>query len=184
MLHVQRPGMSSFFFFFFFFFVVVCKLPDRVHCVCWRVWLQAELLLGLLIFSGFVVFDTQVIIAKHEFGDSDYLSHALDLFVDAAALFRRILVLLASNKVCATIAYCSRQTASNHFLTLVNSHLIVFVTMCVCVRLCLSVFLFFLAFFFFHAAPTAVTPGGEQEHEAPLNALVVFVARAPFASGG
>ncbi|EGD76233.1 hypothetical protein PTSG_00935 [Salpingoeca rosetta] len=59
---------------------------------------QAELMLGMLIFSGFVVFDTQVIITKHELGDRDYLSHALDLFVDAAALFKRILVLLAQNK--------------------------------------------------------------------------------------
>lgn len=58
-----------------------------------------ELLLGLLIFSGFVVFDTQVIITKHAYGDHDYLSHALDLFIDFAALFRRIVVLLAQNKV-------------------------------------------------------------------------------------
>eukprot|EP01147_Barroeca_monosierra_P003930 gene3930-6402_t len=59
---------------------------------------KVELLLGLLIFSGFVVFDTQVIITKHAYGDHDYLSHALDLFIDFAALFRRIVVLLAQNK--------------------------------------------------------------------------------------
>eukprot|EP00043_Microstomoeca_roanoka_P011716 m.110701 g.110701 ORF g.110701 m.110701 type:complete len:243 (+) comp15273_c0_seq2:608-1336(+) len=59
---------------------------------------KLELMLGIGIFSGLIAYDTQVIIEKHRLGDADYLSHALDLFIDVVALFRRILVLLAEMK--------------------------------------------------------------------------------------
>ncbi|CAK9224973.1 unnamed protein product [Sphagnum troendelagicum] len=40
---------------------------------------------------------TQVIIERAERGDFDYIKHALDLFVDFAAIFVRILVILTKN---------------------------------------------------------------------------------------
>lgn len=49
---------------------------------------------GLILFSGYVIFDTQLIVEKAERGDMDYVKHSLDLFVDFAALFLRILVIL------------------------------------------------------------------------------------------
>lgn len=49
---------------------------------------------GLLLFSGYVVYDTQVIMEKAERGSRDFIAHGAQLFVDAVALFTRILVLL------------------------------------------------------------------------------------------
>lgn len=52
---------------------------------------------GLILFAFYIMFDTQFIIAKREFGDEDFISHALTLFLDAVNIFRRVLVILASN---------------------------------------------------------------------------------------
>ncbi|GBG30595.1 Bax inhibitor 1 [Hondaea fermentalgiana] len=52
---------------------------------------------GLIVFCGYVSFDTQLILAKFEAGDRDYVSHAMVLFVDMMAIFTRVLVVLLRN---------------------------------------------------------------------------------------
>lgn len=55
---------------------------------------EAELYMGLLMFCGFVVFDTQLIVEKRRHGDTDFVWHALDLFIDFIQLFRHLLLIL------------------------------------------------------------------------------------------
>lgn len=59
---------------------------------------QAELYIGLLLFCGFVVFDTQMIVEKRKAGDTDFIWHTLDLFVDFVELFRHLLIILNSKR--------------------------------------------------------------------------------------
>jgi len=55
---------------------------------------QVKLYFGLLMFCGYVLFDTQVIVERASRGDKDYIQHTLDLFVDLIAIFVRILIIL------------------------------------------------------------------------------------------
>eukprot|EP00088_Acartia_fossae_P004334 TRINITY_DN11854_c1_g1_i1.p1 TRINITY_DN11854_c1_g1~~TRINITY_DN11854_c1_g1_i1.p1 ORF type:complete len:237 (+),score=80.32 TRINITY_DN11854_c1_g1_i1:65-775(+) len=55
---------------------------------------QAHLYIGLAIFCGFIMFDTQVIIEKARRGDKDFIAHSLDLFIDFVQIFRKVLILL------------------------------------------------------------------------------------------
>ena len=54
--------------------------------------------LGLVIFSAYVVFDTQMMILQAERGYKDVPNHALQLFLDFVNLFVRILKLLSKKK--------------------------------------------------------------------------------------
>lgn len=56
-----------------------------------------EIYFGLLVFLGYIIFDTQMIIEKADHGDYDYLKHSLDLFIDFVAVFVRLVVIMAKN---------------------------------------------------------------------------------------
>jgi FtsH-binding integral membrane protein len=49
---------------------------------------------GLLLFCGFIMWDTQMIIEKKRRGDSDYIAHSVDLFIDFIHIFRKVVILL------------------------------------------------------------------------------------------
>lgn len=59
--------------------------------------LNIQVYLGLIIFIGFVVFDTQLIIEKALQGNTDYVRHTLELFLDFINIFIRLLVILSKN---------------------------------------------------------------------------------------
>ncbi|KAG8076627.1 hypothetical protein GUJ93_ZPchr0006g46294 [Zizania palustris] len=56
-----------------------------------------EVYFGLLIFLGYMVYDTQEIIERAHQGDMDYIMHALTLFTDFVAVFVRILLITLKN---------------------------------------------------------------------------------------
>ncbi|MBA0685415.1 hypothetical protein Goari_013076 [Gossypium aridum] len=58
---------------------------------------MTEIYLGLLVFVGYMIVDTQDIIEKAHLGDLDYVKHALTLFTDFVAVFVRILIIMLKN---------------------------------------------------------------------------------------
>ncbi|KAJ3310355.1 Bax inhibitor 1 [Boothiomyces sp. JEL0838] len=63
-----------------------------------RMMYTGELYLGLMIFSLFVIFDTQIMIAKAEAGSKLVLRHSLELFMDFIQLFVKLLQILLEKK--------------------------------------------------------------------------------------
>lgn len=59
---------------------------------------QIHLYGGLLIFCGFILYDTQLIIEKRRNGDTDFIWHSVDLFLDFINIFRRILIILGNKE--------------------------------------------------------------------------------------
>ncbi|NXV51672.1 BI1 inhibitor, partial [Uria aalge] len=75
-------------------------LSSVVNAFVGSTWLfTANLYLGLMIMCGFVLFDTQLIIEKAESGDKDYIWHCIDLFIDFANIFRKLLMILGMTEV-------------------------------------------------------------------------------------
>uniref|UniRef100_A0A7S2UVY9 Bax inhibitor 1 n=1 Tax=Fibrocapsa japonica TaxID=94617 RepID=A0A7S2UVY9_9STRA len=56
-----------------------------------------NLYVGLLVFCGYVVLDTQMLVEKAAYGQCDIVKDALNLFVDFVAIFVRILIILLKN---------------------------------------------------------------------------------------
>jgi len=62
-----------------------------------RALFNINLYLGLFIFCGYVLYDTQLIIERADQGTSDFAWDALELFIDFVAIFVRILIILLQN---------------------------------------------------------------------------------------
>lgn len=56
----------------------------------------SQLYTGLVIFMGYIVFDTQKIIEKAHRGDMDYVNHSLIFFIDFVGVFVHVLVIMVS----------------------------------------------------------------------------------------
>lgn len=59
---------------------------------------QAQLYVGLVVFCLFVMYDTACIIERRRLGDTDYIKHAMFLFVDAVDIFRTLVVILTQKE--------------------------------------------------------------------------------------
>jgi len=59
---------------------------------------QIQLYGGLALFCAFILYDTQLIIEKRKNGDTDFIWHSVDLFLDFINIFRRLMIILAENK--------------------------------------------------------------------------------------
>lgn len=59
---------------------------------------EVTLYIGLAVMSGFVLFDTQMIMEKHRMGSNDCIAHAMDLFYDVISIFRRLLIILTQKE--------------------------------------------------------------------------------------
>jgi FtsH-binding integral membrane protein len=63
-----------------------------------RFLFQLNLYAGLAVMCGFILYDTQLIMEKKRRGDSDYIWHSVDLFIDFMDIFRRLAIILAQKE--------------------------------------------------------------------------------------
>jgi FtsH-binding integral membrane protein len=59
---------------------------------------EFNLYVGLFVFCGYIVYDTQLIIEKASIGSTDFVWDALELFIDFVAVFVRVLIILLRNQ--------------------------------------------------------------------------------------
>uniref|UniRef100_A0A5S6Q9W6 Bax inhibitor 1 n=1 Tax=Trichuris muris TaxID=70415 RepID=A0A5S6Q9W6_TRIMR len=91
------------------FLYLIGSLLAVLSTMCWlslfnlffdfNILFQMNLYTGLAVMCGFLLYDTQLIMEKRRMGDSDYIRHSVDLFVDFIGIFRRIVVILAQKEV-------------------------------------------------------------------------------------
>ena len=55
---------------------------------------KVSVYVGLFMFCGFIIYDTQMIIDDVKIGNKDYVIHAVNLLVDFVAIFKRLLIIL------------------------------------------------------------------------------------------
>ena len=63
-----------------------------------RLLFQVNLYFGLAIMCSFIVFDTQNIIEKARRGDTDYVMHSIELFIDFVYVFKHLLIILTKKE--------------------------------------------------------------------------------------
>ena len=59
--------------------------------------LDVNLYVGLAVFCGYVVYDTQLMIERAALGSRDFAWHAAELFIDFISIFVRVLVIMLKN---------------------------------------------------------------------------------------
>eukprot|EP01116_Phalansterium_solitarium_P007050 TRINITY_DN19526_c0_g1_i1.p1 TRINITY_DN19526_c0_g1~~TRINITY_DN19526_c0_g1_i1.p1 ORF type:complete len:261 (-),score=39.67 TRINITY_DN19526_c0_g1_i1:139-840(-) len=56
---------------------------------------NVSIYLGLMLFCGFIIFDTQLMIERCDQGNADFVWDALNLFLDFVSIFVRLLIILS-----------------------------------------------------------------------------------------
>ncbi|CAG9321399.1 unnamed protein product [Blepharisma stoltei] len=77
-------------------FILVCSILGMLGLAS-NFMFNIQLYVGLLVFCGYVIYDTQVMILQIEMGNKDDLAHAMNLFIDLLGVFVRILIILLKN---------------------------------------------------------------------------------------
>jgi FtsH-binding integral membrane protein len=77
---------------FYMFLLSVVQLFVRSTLIT-----NVNLYLGLFMFCGYILYDTQLIIEKSDRGSDDFVWDALELFIDFVAVFVRVLIILLQN---------------------------------------------------------------------------------------
>lgn len=59
---------------------------------------QVNLYAGLILFCGYILYDTTVIIEKRRLGDKDFILHSILLYIDLISVFKRIMIILSQRE--------------------------------------------------------------------------------------